>query len=156
MDIAEKLLVYSIADPLTDCRVWQKSHSHGYGDICLPNSGGRRAKAHRVAYELTKGPIPTGFEIDHLCRNTLCVNPDHLEAVTPRVNLMRSTAPASLNAKKTHCVHGHLFDAENTYFSRDFHGGTRRTCRACGRAKAARERAARKSPPAESPNPQAA
>lgn len=104
---------------------------YGYGQF-LP-AGGRKARnmgAHRWSYEHFKGAIPEGFQIDHLCRNRKCVNPNHLEAVTPRVNVMRSLGPASLNAKKTHCIHGHPFSEENT----DLRNG-RRVCKTCRRAR---------------------
>lgn len=67
--------------------------------------------AHRVAYELCIGPIPTGLTIDHLCRNTRCVNPKHLEAVTLRENILRGTGPTAHNAAKSACRRGHPFDA---------------------------------------------
>jgi hypothetical protein len=83
--------------------------------------------AHRVLYRLVNGPIPIGAEIDHLCRNRSCVNPDHLEAVSHRENLMRSPiAPAAINARKTHCKYGHEFTQTNTYVS-----SGRRRCRLC-------------------------
>lgn len=58
----------------------------GYGAITLEAV---KRKAHRVAYKMAKGEIPDGFDIDHLCRNTACVNPDHLEAVPPEENQRR-------------------------------------------------------------------
>jgi hypothetical protein len=73
---------------------------------------------HRIAYELACGPIPDGLVIDHLCRNTLCLTPEHLEPVTSRTNLMRGFSPSSENARKTHCDRGHPF-------------GTRRVCDTC-------------------------
>lgn len=88
--------------------------------------------AHRLSYELHKGEIPEGLEIDHLCRNRWCVNPDHLEAVTRRENIMRGDGPkklGELNSKKTHCKHGHPFDKENTRYRPT--GG--RSCRICNR-----------------------
>jgi hypothetical protein len=88
--------------------------------------GGRATHilAHRWSYEAHREKIPAGKVIDHLCRNTLCVNPDHLEPVTVKVNLNRG---ANANARKTHCKRGHLFDADNTYI------GVRGTrfCRKC-------------------------
>jgi hypothetical protein len=94
---------------------------------------------HRVAYELLVGPIPEGLELDHLCRNTRCVNPEHLEPVTGRENLMRAVSSwAAKNAAKTHCPQGHPYDEENTKVKRD--GG--RACRACGREFMRRKRAA--------------
>ncbi|MBY4212857.1 HNH endonuclease [Rhodococcus fascians] len=68
-----------------------------------------------------------GLQIDHLCRNRRCVNPDHLEAVTPQVNTLRSTAITAVHAVKTHCPQGHQYSVENTYVSS--RGG--RHCRIC-------------------------
>lgn len=102
---------------------------YGYGQF---RPGGRETTnmgAHRWAYSHFVGTIPDGFQIDHLCRNRACVNPEHLEAVTPRENVMRSLNPPSLNAKKTHCVRGHPFSDENTDIRR---GG--RVCKTCRRA----------------------
>lgn len=67
-----------------ECWPWKKTpHAHGYGTFC---DGGRNLPAHRVSYELSKGPIPKGRVIDHKCRNPICVNPDHLQVVTPQGN----------------------------------------------------------------------
>ena len=71
--------------------------------------------AHRVAYELTNGPIPDGLELDHLCRVRHCVNPSHIEAVTHRENTLRGTGPIPHRARQSHCKHGHEFTPENTY-----------------------------------------
>jgi hypothetical protein len=92
---------------------------------------GKRRLAHRVAYELAVGPIPEGLTLDHLCRVTLCVNPAHLEAVTQGVNTLRGVGPSAVNARRSHCSHGHVFDEANTYVTPD----GRRQCRACNRAR---------------------
>lgn len=65
--------------------------------------------AHRTAYEKAHGPIPDGLVIDHLCRNTACCNPDHLEAVTQRVNVLRADSVVARNARKDACDEGHPF-----------------------------------------------
>ena len=82
--------------------------------------------AHRVSYELHKGPIPAGLVIDHLCRNRICTNPDHLEPVTNAENLMRGGGPQAINKAKTECIHGHPLSGANLYL-----WGRGRGCRAC-------------------------
>ena len=110
-----------------DCWEWTGyKNPHGYGIV---NRGGKMRKAHQEMYEMTKGPIPAGLEIDHLCRNTSCIRPSHLEAVTHAVNVHRGNAWAGRNIRKTHCKHGHEFTVENTIIRRDG-----RECRACKRA----------------------
>lgn len=108
------------------CWLWRGELRKGYGRVLF---GGGRLSAHRVVYEMEVGPIPEGLVIDHLCRNHACVNPEHMEPVTQRVNVLRGVAPAAANARKTHCLRGHAFDDENTYPVRV--GG--RGCRACDR-----------------------
>lgn len=68
--------------------------------------------AHRFSYELARGPIPDGLELDHLCRIRHCVNPEHLEAVTHQENQRRGLRGELL----THCPRNHEYTAENTYY----------------------------------------
>ena len=75
------------------CWLWQGATLNGYGRFHLEGSSEmgtkRQVKAHRFSYELVNGPIPKGITLDHLCRITQCVNPDHLEPVAPIENLRR-------------------------------------------------------------------
>jgi hypothetical protein len=64
-------------------------------------------------FEIFKGPISGNLQIDHLCRNRACCNPEHLEAVSRKENILRGKAPSAVNAKKTHCHRGHLLSLEN-------------------------------------------
>ncbi len=70
--------------------------------------------AHRIFYTLFKGDVPEDMALDHLCRNRRCVNPDHLEIVTLVENVMRGQSQHAINARKTHCKHGHGFTKTNT------------------------------------------
>jgi HNH endonuclease len=116
------------------CWLWTASLGRGgYGQFGIRH--GYLIHAHRVALLLFRGrPIIPGrtMNVDHLCRNRRCVNPDHLEYVTQRENMRRS-APAV----KSHCTHGHLYDAENTYIINEH-----RHCRACHAMRQRRRRAA--------------
>lgn len=98
---------------------------------------GRQGYAHRFSHEHFIGPIPAGFDVDHLCRNRRCVNPAHLQAVTRLVNLHRGMTIPAANAAKDRCPGGHRYDAKNTYFRSD---GSR-VCRACGADRARAKRA---------------
>ena len=123
-----------------DCWIWDGAKvKGGYGQCWF---GNQTQYAHRVSYEIAVGPIPAGLEVDHLCRNPSCVNPDHLEPVTPVVNFERSSCPPSMNAKKTHCLRGHELAGENLKRYSD----GRRECRICAlnnqRARAKRLREA--------------
>jgi hypothetical protein len=108
----------------TGCWLWIGTLSaSGYGVLA---TGKRQHKAHRVSYERHVGPIPDGLGLDHLCRVRNCINPAHLEPVTTRVNVLRGTSFAAVNAVKTHCAQGHEFAGANL---RHYRG--ERICRAC-------------------------
>lgn len=69
---------------------------------------GQTYYVHRVMYCLFVQSIDFPLQCDHLCRNTSCVNPIHLEAVSPRENILRSAGVAALRSRQTHCKSGHL------------------------------------------------
>lgn len=108
----------------TGCWLWTAGiNGRGYGNI---TADGRTRSAHRVAYEEWIGPIPAGLDLDHLCRVRHCVNPDHLEPVTRRENLVRGATLVAEQVARTACPQGHLYDEENTRYE-----GSMRHCRRC-------------------------
>ena len=72
------------------CWVWEGSMTRRYGQFW---NGSRLVYSHRYSYELVHGPIKSGLELDHLCRNRLCINPEHLEPVTHLENMVRGDLP---------------------------------------------------------------
>lgn len=106
------------------CWFWRRGKTAaGYGEA---NLDGRIILIHRAIFEHFRGPIPSGLELDHLCRNRACCNPTHLEAVPHRVNLLRGESPMARQARQTHCIAGHEFSPSNTLIVQ----GQRR-CREC-------------------------
>ena len=97
-----------------DCWEWNRGvNLNGYGHVHGLDK--KNALAHRVFYLIVKGNVPEGLVLDHICSNRICVNPEHLVPATQRENILRGSSPFSLNAKKTHCIHGHALTEENIY-----------------------------------------
>jgi len=125
----EVILRMASPEPNTGCWLWarQSNNGRGYGRIRYQ---GRNQQAHRVFYELFRGPIPDGCELDHKCRVTFCVNPDHLDPVPHKVNVRRGVTGATTanrQRSKTHCPRGHSYEGRNLMIQLS---GARK-CRAC-------------------------
>lgn len=111
----------------------------GYGQIFANR---KYQYAHRVSYETFVAPIPEGLVIDHLCSVRCCINPNHLEPVTARVNTLRGEGVLA-NKRKTHCPKGHEYTRENTQY---FGKKRWRRCRQCALARHKSDYQKRKSP----------
>lgn len=115
------------------CWIWTGAKDwDGYG---VSRVNGRVGRAHRESLAWEIGPLPAVNEkgkrlvVDHLCHNPACVNPDHLELVTDRVNVVeRGSGPTAVNARKTHCKRGHPLTEDNAYVSNGM-----RSCVECRR-----------------------
>lgn len=111
------------------CWVWQGSRDEqGYGLLWYQ---GRTERIHRVIYAYFNGSIPSGVEarkfaqLDHICRNTACCNPNHLELVTQKENVLRGEGITAQQARKNVCKRGHELELARN--------GKRRWCRTCDR-----------------------
>jgi hypothetical protein len=125
-----------VAFSLSGCWRWTaRLNADGYGQLKLNR---RTVRAHRVAYELFRGPLPEGKIGDHQCRNHWCVNPWHIEPSTTKDNVLSGVGITAQNARKTHCPQGHPYNEQNT--RRDKKGF--RYCRPCQKEAMRRWRAA--------------
>lgn len=123
--VLAKIEKHSFFEPNTGCQLWAgPSVTGGYGTTHVNST---TFLAHRVNYVLHNGEIPAGLTLDHLCKQTCCINPLHLEAVTMKENTMRGTSFSRVNAEKTHCPSGHAYDKANTFINKM----GRRECRKC-------------------------
>lgn len=105
------------------CWLWVLTRDpDGYGEGCFQK---RKRRAHRLAWEAFKGPIPPGFHVDHLCRVRHCVNPEHLEPVTAGENIRRGLTGYT---RRTECKRGHKFAEHGRLDSQG-----RNQCRECDR-----------------------
>ena len=120
-------------EPGTECWLWRDALStSGYGKVHVTEK--QYIMAHRFSFEIVNGPIPDGFQLDHLCRTRHCVNPVHLEIVTNRINVLRGVGLSAENARKTHCFRGHEFTEANTRWV-TANGRPQRLCVICQRIK---------------------
>lgn len=126
---------WSKVDRRADSECWPwlgHCDEKGYGTFWR---AGSNRKAHRIAFELARGPVPDGLTVDHLCENESCVNPAHLDACSAVENLLRSTTnPGAVNARKTHCRNGHAFTPDNTRQFVRQNGRVMRQCITCKQA----------------------
>lgn len=131
---AKRRLISLVVQTPTGCWDWQgNADTKGYA---LFSYRGKCRRAIRVSFQLFIGPIPDGLQLDHLCRNHACVNPNHVEPVTSRENLMRGKTRAAENAAKTHCLRGHPLSGDNLYLRKRVSGDVirfERFCRQCMR-----------------------
>lgn len=121
------------------CWIWAGCRDgKGYGRLAGVSTGGTQRPspllAHRVSYEIHIGPIEDGLYLDHLCRNPPCVNPAHLEPVTPKMNMHRGMSPQARSLRTNRCRRGHELTPENTRVR----GDGRRTCKECERLRRAK------------------
>jgi len=111
------------------CWEWQGSlDKQGYGLLWYKQ---KTERIHRVMYAFFIKPIPRGIknrrfaQVDHLCRNHACCNPEHLELIAQRVNVLRGISPPAIASRRINCIHGHSLEYTKN--------GKRRRCRTCDR-----------------------
>ena len=122
----ERFLLKVAVSSKEKCWNWTACLSaRGYGRFQL---NGNTYAAHRVSFVLHGGILEKDKEIDHKCRNKSCVNPDHLQQITHKENVLIGESLQAKNKRKTHCIRGHEFKDSTTYYRPDDGG---RTCNIC-------------------------
>lgn len=128
-EIRDRFLSKLSAPDENGCIIWRGTmQSNGYGCFWWNR---KTCLAHRLSVAFSGREIPDGYHVDHLCRVTRCVNPDHLEPVTPGENARRGETFARRNLAKTHCPKGHPLSSDNLD-SYALKSG-RRACKICMR-----------------------
>lgn len=114
--IEDRFTKFIAYEPSVGCWLWLGPIINGgYGTFTIGrNVKPRQVLSHRFSYELYKGVIPEGLDLDHLCRNRCCCNPDHLEPVTRKGNIRRGIK----RSDATHCKYGHLFIGDNLFINK--------------------------------------
>ena len=106
------------------CWVYPAKNGNGYGRIYY---SGKQLYSHRVSYEICFGKIPKGLLVDHKCRNRACINPAHMDIVTPKENVQRGLRGSLI----TSCPAGHKYNFENTLYRKYRNNGQHRRCKKC-------------------------
>lgn len=131
-ELPKRFMDKVVVNSETGCWEWTaRTDKNGYGQF---RYSGKTYRSHRLAFDLTVG-IPEGLHLDHLCNNPGCVNPQHLEPVSHRANVLRGEAPSAENAKKTHCKHGHELTPDNLVVKQ--HQPKARYCKLCDNRRSA-------------------
>lgn len=130
------------------CWLWYPDRPKKHGSIWWQ---GFSYGAHRLVYSLFVETPPDELECDHLCVNGACVNPEHIEIVTPKVNVLRSSSPTAKNAAKTHCPQGHEYSDSNIKWEKR-KGRWGRKCRTCVHERWARDARKKGIPAIRRPN----
>ena len=131
--LREKFEARFIPEPNSGCWLWEAGiSSSGYGKFYRTDiSKSGQEYAHRMSWMIYRGEIEGGLFVDHrVCRNKLCVNPDHMVVCTNRENVLQPDGSPAIKKAKSHCPHGHLYEGVNLIITR----GTRE-CRTCVRAR---------------------
>lgn len=137
-------------NPITGCWNWMGSiNGKGYAYLWVPDEirnekrpgKGRTLQAYRLGWVWKYGPVPRGSDLHHICQNTICVNPDHLEVITRSDHMRKADTICGKNLLKTQCPKGHPYDKENTYTPPNRKA---RFCRRCERERHAAARLAKR------------
>ena len=112
---SKRIFPYILIDPVTQCWNWTRKLDNGYGRIWFR---GKVWRVYRLLYTWKTGKVPkwknfTDKEIDHICNNRACVNPNHLQLISHKENTLKGSGPTAVNKRKNRCKHGHLLVPDN-------------------------------------------